>query len=97
MLLLGAPYAEGDGRNRAAFRAACWLVRDMDLADSIALDWLRRWDAGNSPPLGDKELAQILSNAHAYGQRAIGCGRQPEGPRYDRHGHRILRVTAEVE
>jgi hypothetical protein len=86
----------GEGRDDVAYRFAAWLVRDMDVADSIALDWLERWDQGNAPPKGREALAEILKNAHAYGQHAVGCGLTPERPRYDRHGHRILRATAEV-
>jgi hypothetical protein len=88
---------EGSGRDDTAFHFAAWLVRDLALNDGTALQWLELWDAGNSPPKGRETLAAILKNARAYGQRAIGCGRQPDRPRYDRHGHRILRVTAEVD
>jgi hypothetical protein len=89
--------AEGQGRDDVAFRFAAFLVRDLALADSTALDWLKRWDAGNSPPKGAERLAAILKNAHAYGQHAAGSGLPPpDAPRYDRHGHRILKVTAEV-
>jgi hypothetical protein len=88
--------AEGQGRDDVAFRFAAWLVRDMEVADSIALDWLERWDRGNSPPKGREALAIILKNANAYGQRDRGCGLSPERPEYDRHGHRILRATAEI-
>jgi hypothetical protein len=87
---------EGQGRDDIAFNFACWLVRDMALADDIALAWLERWDAGNNPPKGRERLIEIRKNAHAYGQRPIGCGRPLDRPRRDRHGHRILRVTAEV-
>jgi hypothetical protein len=88
--------SEGQGRDDVAFSFACFLARDLALADSVALEWLRRWDAGNSPPKGDKRLAEILQSAHTHGRRPIGCGLSPERPRFDRHGHRILRVTAEV-
>ena len=44
--------AEGQGRDDVAFHFAAFLVRDLSLSDSIALDWLERWDAGNSPPKG---------------------------------------------
>jgi hypothetical protein len=27
-------------------------VRELSLADEVALDWLERWDAGNNPPKG---------------------------------------------
>jgi hypothetical protein len=88
--------AEGQGRDDVAFHFAAFLVRDLALDDGTALEWLERWDSGNAPPKGRECLAEILKNARCYGRRMIGCGLSPEGPRYDRHGHRILRVTAEV-
>jgi hypothetical protein len=88
--------SEGQGRDDVAFHFAAWMVRDLSLDDSIALAWLERWDAGNSPPKGRERLAEILQNAKAYGQRPQGCGLTPKRPEYDRHGHRILRVTGEV-
>jgi hypothetical protein len=87
---------EGQGRDDVAFHFAAWLVRDLALDDGTALQWLEQWDTGNSPPKGPERLAEIVKNARAYGQRPVGCGHQPDMPRYDRHGHRILRVTAEV-
>jgi hypothetical protein len=66
---------EGQGRDDVAFRFAAWLVRDLALDDAIALDWLTLWDAGNRPPKGRERLAKIIENAHAYGQRPVGCGR----------------------
>src|SRR5262249_18714730 len=88
---------EGQGRDDVAFNFAAWLVRDLAIADDVALGWVECWDSGNSPPKGRERLATILKNAHAYGQRTVGCGRQLDRPRYDRHGHRILRVTVEVD
>jgi hypothetical protein len=89
---------EGQGRDDVAFHFAAWMVRDLALDDGIALEWLQRWDSSNSPPKGRDRLSTILKNARAYGQRPVGCGLPPpEQPRYDRHGHRILRVTAEVD
>lgn len=88
--------AEGQGRDDVAFRFGAFLVRDLAIADAVALDWLERWDSSNNPPKGRERLAEILRSVHAYGQRPIGCGLPPERPRYDAHGHRILRATAEV-
>jgi hypothetical protein len=88
--------SEGQGRDDVAYQFAAWLVRDLALVDSIALDWLERWDAGNSPPKGRERLAEILRSAHAYGQRPVGCGLTPGRPLHDRHGHRILTRTVEV-
>jgi hypothetical protein len=87
---------EGSGRDDTAFHFGAFLVRDLALDDATALQWLEQWDAGNSPPKGRQRLIEILKNARAYGQRPIGCGQQSDLPRYDHHGHRILRVTAEV-
>jgi hypothetical protein len=80
----------GEGRDDIAFNFAAWLVRDMALDDDIALQWLELWDRGNNPPKGRDCLDAILKNAHAYGQRSRGCGRRPDPPQYDRHGHIIL-------
>jgi hypothetical protein len=87
---------EGQGRDDVTFNFAAWLVRDMDIDDDIALAWLERWDSGNNPPKGRARLAAILKSAHDYGTCPYGCGRRPEGPRYDRHRHRILSVRVEV-
>lgn len=93
---------EGQGRDDVAFRFACFLVRDLAVADCIALDWLRRWDAGNSPPKGDDRLAGIVKSAHAYGQHSIGCGidslpkKSVQILPSKRPGHLTLSVRAEV-
>jgi hypothetical protein len=55
-----------------AYQFAAFLVRDLGLADAVALDWLQRWDAGNRPPKGAEALAEILANARLYGRHAIG-------------------------
>jgi hypothetical protein len=81
---------KGQGRDDLAFSLACWLVRDMALADDVALAWLCRWDAGNSPPKGEAVLREIMRNAHTYGRATYGCGRPPQGLRRDRHGQLIL-------
>ncbi len=65
---------EAQGRDDVAYRFAAFLVRDMALGDPVALDWLARWDAGNTPPKGRVRLWEILANAHAYGQNPYGCG-----------------------
>jgi hypothetical protein len=88
---------EGQGRDDVAYHFACFLVRDLALADDIALDWLARWDAGNSPPKGEAALRKALASAHAYGRHAYGCGLRPALlPRRDRHGHIILTSSVEV-
>ena len=91
-------FCEGEGRNKAAFPFACWLVRDMELSDEVATQWLRRWDSGNTPPLGEDELRGILANAHAYGQAPYGCGLDREAPRRPKkHPVQHLDFTVFVE
>jgi hypothetical protein len=87
---------EGQGRDDVAYHFAAFLARDLALADDVALDWLDRWDGGNTPPKGRAALAEILGNAKLYGRRPIGCGRPPGPPRRDRHGHVILTSRTEV-
>lgn len=70
---------EGQGRDDVAYGFAAWLVRDMALPDAEALRWLEEWDAGNRPPKGRERLAEILKNAHQYGQRAVGAARLADG------------------
>jgi len=64
----------GQGRDNVAFSFAAFLVRDLALPDDIALVWLAAWDSGNSPPKGRERLAEIIKNAHSYGQKAAGTG-----------------------
>jgi len=87
---------EGAGRTRVAFVFAAWLARDLERPDDIALGWLEQWDSGNSPPLGRERLAEILADAHAYGQSAYGCGLHAEAPQRDRYGHTILKCQGEL-
>jgi hypothetical protein len=65
---------EGQGRDDVAYQFACFLVRDLSLSKDVALDWLIRWDAGNTPPKGKAEMEKVRDNALCYGRRAIGCG-----------------------
>jgi hypothetical protein len=89
--------SEGQGRDDVAFLFAAFLVRDLQIADNYALDWLERWDVGNNPPKGRERLAEIVRSAHAYGTRPYGCGRPPaDAPRYDSRDRLILKATAEV-
>jgi hypothetical protein len=87
---------EGQGRDDVAFAFACFLVRDLDLDDAVALEWLNRWDAGNNPPKGEKRLIEIIRSAHAHGQRPYGCDLPRRWPRYDRHGHPTISFSLEV-
>ena len=95
---------EGQGRDDVAFHFAAFLVRDLALDDATALDWLEQWDTGNRPPKGRDRLAEVVGNAHAYGQRPVGCGREPDHvrPTYGvrqgvRPGHCVLHCEVEVE
>jgi len=63
---------EGEGRDNAAYTAACFLVRDMNLPAGRALDYLDSWDRGNTPPLGSTRLSEIIEHARAYGRRPAG-------------------------
>jgi hypothetical protein len=89
--------AAGQGRHRVGFALACWLARDLGLADQFALGWLRGWDAGNAPPLGAEELAGLLACAHAYGQHAYGSGLGCGGCRRGRRRHRVKTIRFRVE
>src|SRR5262249_37153043 len=88
--------SEGQGRTKVAFSFGAFLVRDLAIADDIALSWLERWDAGNHPPLGRDRLTEIVGDAHAYGTQAYGSGLMPAKPRRDRHGHTILKCRVEI-
>jgi hypothetical protein len=66
--------SEGQGRDKVAYSFAAFLVRDLALPDSDALNYLEQWDQGNSPPKGRDRLAVIIANAHQYGERAYGSG-----------------------
>jgi hypothetical protein len=86
----------GEGRDNIAFKAACWLVRDMRLGDAEALEWLEAWDAGNRPPKGREILRQKIAGAHAYGRRPYGVGVARR--RRNQLGHRrsTIRFTVEL-
>lgn len=66
---------EAQGRDDVGYLFACFLVRDMALADAEALVWLERWDSGNRPPKGEVERKKWVTSAHAYGQHEYGSGR----------------------
>jgi hypothetical protein len=90
---------EGQGRDDVAYHFAAFLVRDLNVSDSVALEWLQLWDAGNHPAKGKAALEKVIHNAHEYGRRPVGCGEQnssvtviPAG----RPGHSILRLRVEV-
>ena len=63
---------EGGGRNNAAYAHACALRRDFDLPDGDAWELLANWNAGNNPPLSDRELRHAFESAAKYGRRPSG-------------------------
>jgi hypothetical protein len=68
---------EGQGRDDIAYKLAAFLVRDLGLADGVALEWMTHWDNQNSPPKGEARVREVLASAHAYGTRPYGCGLGP--------------------
>jgi hypothetical protein len=89
--------AEGQGRDDVAYQFAAFLVRDLEISDDVALDWLRRWDAHNNPPKGDSALRKVIASAHAYGRHAYGGGRGVMPSRARSHGHAIRHIRFTVE
>ena len=63
----------GQGRNHAGYRFACWLVRDMGIADGDALAYLAEWNRGHRTPMSTAKLEALLGDAHTYGQHATGA------------------------
>jgi hypothetical protein len=74
MSRLPSGLGEGQHRDDYAYTFAAFLVRDLALPDEAAVAWLVQWDRGNQVPKGESRLREILANAHAYAQRARGCG-----------------------
>jgi hypothetical protein len=68
------PQPEGY-RDNAAIRAALWLVNDFALPDDVALDYLRRWNAGNLPPLPDPVIQRKIKQARRSARRPFGCAK----------------------
>jgi hypothetical protein len=90
--------AAGQGRHDVGYGFACWLVRDLNLGDPAALEWLRQWDAGNLPPLGLDVLAELVACAHDYGLHGYGSGLgwSHASPVGRRHKTKTIRFTVEV-
>jgi hypothetical protein len=89
----------GQGRHCVGYTFACWLARDLNLEDRLVLNWLRQWDAGNSPPLGADVLAELLNCAHSYGLHGYGSGMGLRGHRccpHRRHKTHTIRFTVEI-
>src|SRR5262249_41205043 len=93
--------AAGQGRSRVAFNFAAWLVRDLGLADEAALPWLVMWDSGNTPPLGESDLRDVIHCAREYGRNPVGCGvpaslptiRSRRSRRSRHHSPTVIRFT----
>jgi hypothetical protein len=92
----------GQGRSRAAFALAAWMVHDLGLSTDVALLWLQSWDAGNSPPLGEADLREEVRCAREYGWNAVGSGvnsTRPQArakrPRSGKHHHplKVIKFT----
>jgi hypothetical protein len=88
--------AEGQGRDDVAYLFACFLIRDLQLPDDVALTWLEQWDAGNSPPKGTDRLREIIKSAHAYGKRTYGCGKRNFRRSTRQHGLREIRFSVRL-
>jgi hypothetical protein len=60
-------------RNATAYRVARWLVSDFGASDTVAWAYLSEWNAGNSPPLSERELSLTMRSAKRSGRRPAGC------------------------
>lgn len=67
------PAVEGSGGDQHTFKAAAWLINDLNLCESDALDLLREWNATCVPPWSDGELIAKLQHARRYGQHPSGA------------------------
>jgi hypothetical protein len=88
--------AEGQGRDDVAFGFLAWLARDMKLPDEVALCYAGEWDSLNTPPKGPERLAEILANAHRYGQHGYGAGRGRPAPEPPADEHQSDRPTIAI-
>lgn len=62
-------YGLCDGRKRAAYRFACFLLHEAALAEWAALRYCVTWNSFNMPPLDEGLLTGIVQNARRYGGR----------------------------
>jgi hypothetical protein len=70
----------GEGeRNATAYRVARWLLNDFGASDAVATAYVSEWNAGNTPPLSERELAMVLHSAKRSGNRPAGCAHRPRG------------------
>jgi bifunctional DNA primase/polymerase-like protein len=65
---------DGGGRNSVGYALAAFLVRDLQLSDTLADRWLNEWNRRQADPLGAKELGAVLTHAHDYGRHPYGAG-----------------------
>jgi hypothetical protein len=99
---LPAGLGEGQHRDDFGYTFACFLVRDLELPDGAALQWMREWDQRNGVAKGEPRLQELIANAHLYGRHAYGCGiGEPDHSTITiiptrRPGHLIVRCPMEV-
>ena len=74
MATLPQGLAEGDGRNKIAYQFAAWLTHDMAQPEVEAFAWCAEWNAGNRPPLPERELNKTVRSAVDTGSRSVGSG-----------------------
>lgn len=57
------PAISGQGGHKAAFRAACAVVRGFELGEAEALAVLQEWNSGCQPPWSEAELRHKIKSA----------------------------------
>ena len=62
-----------DGRKRAAFQLAAFLLHDVTLSQAATFAYATRWDEYNVPPLGARLIEQCCTNAARYGGRRVAA------------------------
>jgi len=72
--LKGVPGAvQGAGGDHHTYVLACRLVRGFDLGDDRALELLCEWNTKCSPPWDERDLAEKVKHARAYGNGEFGA------------------------
>ena len=72
--------ARGEGdRDNTAYRLARWLLSDFGVSEAVALAYMQEWNAGNTPPLTERDLRAKLYSARRSGRRAPGCAHARRG------------------
>ena len=69
------PHCTEGTRNQDAYVHACQLVNDFGLAEAETLELLRSWNAGNTPPLPDRELLSVVKSAGVHHRFTPGSKR----------------------